>query len=208
MAYPLPTKDRSSPSPRTGGFTLLEIMMVTFISSFVFAGVLSAYIFLGRGLMRQANEESLESRSRLALYYFTLDVSSASAITAVNPGVQVTGTLMTLIVPSSGTITYSCDWSNGATSGILERQVGSGPVLTLLTNLTSINFGYYDINGSTISVPSTAPTYAQLNIKQVNLAFTSTAGYPTSGAESNLTVVSPRVIMKNKSLIKDPNDSN
>ena len=182
--------------------------MVTFISSFVFAGVLSAYIFLGRGLMRQSNAESLESRSRLALYYFTLDVSTASSITAVNPGTQVTGTQMILVAAGSGTVTYSCDWSQGASKGTLQRQVGSNTPLVLLTNLTGITFSYFDMGGSTVTVPSTTPSYSQLNIKQVMLSFTSSAGYAASGAQSNLTVVSPRVIMKNKPLIEDPNDTN
>jgi Tfp pilus assembly protein PilW len=182
-------------------------MMVTFISSFVFAGVLSAYIFLGRGLMRQANEEGLESRSRLALYYFAQDVASATGITAENPGVQVSGTQMTLTVPGSGTIVYSCDWSQGSSNGVLTRQVGSGPVLTLLTNLSSISFGYYDMGGNNVSVPTTAPNYTQFNIKQISMSFTSTAGYPNSGAQSNLTMVSPRVIMKNKGMLRDPNDN-
>jgi Tfp pilus assembly protein PilW len=208
MAYPSRTKDRSCPRSGSGGFTLVEIMMVTLISAFVFAGVLSAYIFLGRGLMRQANEEVLESRSRLALYYLTQDVSAATAVTAENPGTRVTGTQMTLTTPTSSSIVYSCDWSGGTSNGILNRQVGSGPVLKLLTNLTSISFGYYDITGSSVSVPTSAPTYKQFNIKQINLSFTSTAGYANSGAQSNLTVVSPRILMKNKSVLEDPNDTN
>ena len=120
-------------------------MMVTFISSFVFAGVLSAYIFLGRGLARQVNEESLESRTRLALFWFTQDVSNATTIAAQNPGAGVSGTLMTLSEPTLGNVYYACDWSGGAGNGKFTRQVGTtGPVLTLLTNLTSFGLGYYD----------------------------------------------------------------
>src|ERR1700722_16300710 len=122
MVFQSHTRDHSANALGMRGFTLLEVMMVTFISAFVFAGVLSAYIFLGRGLSRQVNAESLESRTRLALHYFTQDVSSASSITAQNPGVQVTGTQMALVIPGLNTVTYYCDWSLGATNGILERQ--------------------------------------------------------------------------------------
>jgi prepilin-type N-terminal cleavage/methylation domain-containing protein len=52
MAYMSRTNDPRRGFAKSAGFTLVEIMMVTFISSFVFAGVLSAYIFLGRGLVR------------------------------------------------------------------------------------------------------------------------------------------------------------
>ena len=84
-------KGRSGNSRITGGFTLFEVMLATFISSFVFAGVLSAYIFLGRSLSRQLNAEGLESRTRLALYYFTQDISSATSIIAQNPGAGTQG---------------------------------------------------------------------------------------------------------------------
>jgi hypothetical protein len=180
-------------------------MMVTFISSFVFAGVLSAYIFLGRGLARQVNEESLESRTRLALFWFTQDVSNATTIAAQNPGVGVSGTLMTLSEPTLGNVYYACDWSGGAGNGKFTRQVGTtGPVLTLLTNLTSFSLGYYDATGNSISAPTSAPTSAQINIKEAYMAYTVTAGVASSGDLSNFTMVSPRVLLKNKGILTDP----
>ena len=201
------TKRTSGPSPfprKTGGFTLFEVMMVTLISAFVFAGVLSAYIFLGRSLARQVNAESLESRTRLALYWFARDVSSASTITAVNPGALVSGNRMTLSVPGLGTVTYSLDWSGGAGKGILNRQVGANPTLALLTNLTSFSFGYYDPAGNTVTAPATAPTSPQINIKEAYMTYVSTAGLASTGAQSNFTVVSPRIILKNQGLLVDP----
>jgi Tfp pilus assembly protein PilW len=196
------TSDLRRRHPGERAFTLLEVMMVTFISSFVFAGVLSAYIFLGRSLARQVNEEGLESRARLALYYFTQDISTASAITAENPGTHTTGTLITLNV--SGTnIVYRCDWTI-TTAGVLYRTVGSNPSLKLLTNLSSFSFGYYDPTGSSVTVPSVAPTNPQIDIQQVYMAFTSEAGYVLSGASSQFTVVSPNVVLKNKATLQDP----
>jgi len=186
------------------GFTLLEVMVGTLITSFVFAGVLSAYIFLGRGLARQVNEESLESRTRLALYWFTQDVSTAATITARNPGAGVSGTQVTLTFPSAGTVYYACDWSGGASNGKLTRQAGSGAVLTLLTNLTSFSFGYYDATGNSITAPSSAPSSPQIGIKQVYMTYTAVAGTASTGAQSSFTVVSPRVILKNKTVLVDP----
>ena len=199
-----PIKGHRSRLANRGGFTLLEVMMVTFISSFVFAGVLSAYIFLGRGLSRQVNAEGLESRTRLALFWFTQDVAAASAVKAQNPGAGVTGTLMNLTVPSLGNVTYACDWSGGAGKGKLTRQVGAGATLTLLTKLTSFSLGYFDPNGNPITAPSTAPLNPQANIKQVYMVYTSTAGVAKTGNQSNFTVVSPLVILKNKALLTDP----
>jgi prepilin-type N-terminal cleavage/methylation domain-containing protein len=204
MVFQSHTRGHSANAQGERGFTLLEVMMVTLISSFVFAGVLSAYIFLGRGLSRQVNEEGLESRTRLALYYFTQDVSSASAITAQNPGAQVDGTLMTLSI-SGTSVAYVCNWDAGPTSGTLTRTVnGVTPGLLLLTNLTSFSFQYFDPTTSPVTAPSTAPATPQIDIKQVCMTYTSSAGYAPSGNQSNLTVVSPLVILKNKGLLQDP----
>jgi prepilin-type N-terminal cleavage/methylation domain-containing protein len=201
------TKNREVAAANSRGFTLLEVMMVTFISSFVFAGVLSAYIFLGRSLSRQANEDSLESRAHLALYYFTQDLSNASTIVANNPGTYTSGTQLSLIVPgAAGSVTYSCDWSGGSSAGVLSRAVGSNPSLPLLNNLSSFQFFFYDPTGTAISVPASPPSSPQINIKQVCMAFTSGAGYAPAGNRSQFTVVSPRVVLKNQALLKDPND--
>jgi prepilin-type N-terminal cleavage/methylation domain-containing protein len=206
MDFQSHTKGLRRPASTQHGFTLLEVMMVTFISSFVFAGVLSAYIFLGRGLARQVNAEGLESRTRLALHYFTQDISSASAISAQNPGTNTTGTQMTLTIPGSNAVTYYCDWTQGPTLGILERQVGSGPYLVLLTNLSNFEFQFFDATTHALTVSSSAPPQPQVDIKQVCMTYTSTAGYAPSGNLSNFTVVSPLVVMKNKSELLDPNN--
>lgn len=182
--------------------------MVTFISSFVFAGVLSAYMFLGRGLSRQLNEQGLESRARLALYTLTQDVSSASAIATQNPGATTTGYLMSLTVPGLGTVNYASDWSLGSTNGQLKRVVG-GTTLVLLKNLSSLNFAYYDVSGNSVTAPSTGsptsvPSTQQINIKQVCMYYTATAGVASTGNLTNFTVASPMIIMKNKGFLTDP----
>jgi Tfp pilus assembly protein PilW len=207
------TKSSNDPRVRrnpASGFTLVEVMMVTLISAFVFAGVLSSYIFLGRSLARQVNEESLESRARLALYWLSQDVASASAIAAQNPGAATTGYQFTLTIPNQGAITYYCDWTAGSANGTLVRSAGSN-TLTLLKNLSTINFAYYDVNGNSVTAPSTAtplspPSTRQIAVKQVCMYFTSSAGKAFVGNLSNLTVCSPKLIMKNKGLLTDPND--
>jgi prepilin-type N-terminal cleavage/methylation domain-containing protein len=201
------TKSRNTHAALHRGFTLFEVMMVTFISSFVFAGVLSAYIFLGRSLSRQVNEDSLESKAHLALYYLTQDISNATTITATNPGAYASGTQISLIVPgTAGTITYACDWSLGNSAGVLSRAVGSNPALNLLTNLSSFKFIYYDPTSNVVAAPGGSPASPQINIKQVCMVFTSNAGYAPAGNRSQFTVVSPRIVLKNQALLKDPND--
>jgi Tfp pilus assembly protein PilW len=178
-------------SGRRGGFTLGELMLVTFISSFVFAGILSAYIFLGRGLTRQGNEEQMESRSRLALYYFTKDVSSASAVDPLG----MTTSVMTLYYPDSSdeiTYTYVANGNLGTLTRTVTGTAPTGPAV-LLTGLSNFSFNYYNF-------ASQAATGAA-GIKQINMAFTTIAGLAVSGAQAHLVVDSPRVVMKSKPLL-------
>ncbi|HEY1793301.1 MAG TPA: hypothetical protein VGG34_10310 [Opitutaceae bacterium] len=197
-----------------GGFTLVEIMMVTAISAFVFAGVLSAYTFLGRSLSRQVNEQSLESRTRLALYWLTQDLESASAIKIQSPGSGTSGYTMELTLSGGTIVDYAVDWNSSFTTnppnppGCLVRSSG-GTTLVLLRSLTAITFNYYDINGTAIAAPSTStplstPTLVNVDVKQVSVNFTSAAGISAVGNRSSFTVSTPRIIMKSKGFLTDP----
>jgi Tfp pilus assembly protein PilW len=183
----------------TGGFTLVEAMMVTAISAFVFAGVLSAYIFLGRGLVRVANAEQMESGTRTALYYFTKDVSSAASIAAQSSEPQITLTIPTQPL-GTVTVTYSYDSLNLILSRTASNGTGPGNLLSPgqsgLSGL-KLNFAFYDINGNPIAVP-VSQTLPQMNIKQAIMSYTATSGSAVSGALSSYTVSSPLVVMKNK----------
>jgi len=205
MDSPRHTKDPSLRFRRPRGYSLLEVMVVTAISAFVFAGVLSAYVFLGRGLMRQSNAEQVESRSRQALYDFTQDMSSASAVisanatmvtvntwipqTATNPTVMGTATYE--YVPADGQLTLTRTAPNAANLAFPNWPTPPGPpAYVLLNNVTNFSFGTYDMNGNATGITSL--------IKQVSMAFTATAGSQIAGAQSRFTVVSPQVILKNK----------
>jgi Tfp pilus assembly protein PilW len=206
MGSPRHIKDRRRRASRLLGFSLLEVMVVTFISAFVFAGVLSAYIFLGRGLMRQGNEEQLESRSRQAIYDFTQDMSAASAVTSANattltvntwipqtsPNPSVMATATYEYFPAEGQLIVTRTAPPASSLAFPNWPTPAGPQgLVLLNNVTNFSFGTYDISGNATGL---APL-----IKQVNMSFTTTAGSQMGGAQSKLTVVSPQVILKNKS---------
>jgi len=177
------------------GFTLVEVMMVTAISAFVFAGVLSAYTFLGRGLVREGYDEQAESGSRKAIFYFTRDVSAAQSI-----AVQTSQPQITLTIPTQPTGTVTVTYSYDSTNQILNRTasngIGSGNLLsTSQSGLTELNltFLFYDYYGNKItSFP------AGLGIKQAMMTYTATTGSAVSGAQSKMTVSSPLVILRNK----------
>jgi Tfp pilus assembly protein PilW len=194
-----------------GGFTLFELMLATVISAFVFAGVLSAYIFLGRALTRQGNEAEQESRSRTTLYYFTQEVSSATGIAPdTNPSVTTSGLTQMVLNTLDGngvpyTVTYV--YTPNTSGGTLTRtptptpSTGIGPT-SLLIGVTSLTFTYYNSAGTALTTTS-SPTVTNPNIvKQVSLAYTTVAGSQLSGAQSHFNVVSPLILMKNKPLLK------
>ena len=159
-------------------------MLAVFISSFVFAGMLSAYIFLARGLVREGNAESLESRTRLALYYFNQDVSSAT-------GVTNSGATQLVLSNSLGPVTYT------EAGGILTRTTPAGS-LVLLTGISTFSFGYFNLGGV---APSPTPS-GVMWIKEINMSYTTEAGTAVSGAQSHYNVVSPQVVLKNKALLQ------
>jgi prepilin-type N-terminal cleavage/methylation domain-containing protein len=188
---------------KSHGFTLLELMLAVFISSFVFAGVLSAYIFLGRALTRQGNEAEQESRSRLTLFYLTQEVSSATGIPPdSNPPVTTSGvTQMVINTLDSNANPYTVTYTYNASSsgGTLTRatSTGAGPT-SLLTGVMSLTFTFYNSAGTAIT-SALSPTITNPNIvKQISLSYTTVAGTAVSGAQSHFNVVSPLIIMKNK----------
>jgi hypothetical protein len=183
-------------------------MMATVITSFVFAGVLSAYIFLGRALTREGNEEEQESRSRLTLYYLTQEVSAATAITPdTSPPFTTSGITQMVVntLDSSGlpyTVTYT--YNAGPDGGTLTRTSTDstpGPSL-LLVGITNLTFTYY--NSAGMAITSTLnPTITNPNlVKEINLTYTTVSGAAVNGAQSRFTVASPLIVMKNKPLLK------
>ncbi len=185
--------------PLLCAFTLLEVMLATVISGIVFSGVLSAYIFLGRGLTRQGNEEVMESRSRLALFYFTQDVSSATTVDPTN----MTSTQMSLYSPDQfDEVIYTYDQLGGTLTRTTTGTAPGPASLTLLIGLTTLTFNYYSFVPTTTPTPPPLPPPAA--VKQINMAFTTVAGLSVSGAQSQLEVTSPRVTLKNKPLLGAP----
>jgi hypothetical protein len=165
----------------------VEILVATSVSAIIFAGILTAYLFVGRNLTRLVNLQHQEVESRRALRYVTQDVSSAIALTSA------TTSLLALTKPtSSGTASVSYSYSSG--SGTLSRTDSAG-TQTILTGLTSFSITYYNEGGTAIS---SSPQ----SVKSVEMAFTATAGSSGSGTLARYTTVSPRVILRNKQILE------
>lgn len=176
MAGPEAGRDR-------GGFTLVEVMVATSLLAVVLAGVLSAYLFVGRNLTRLVNTQHQEVESRRALRNFTQDLSAAIQLSTA------TATAITLTKPTAGAATtVSYTYAGGA--GTLVRTE-AGASQTLLSGLTAFSFSYFSEAGSAVSG-------SPQSVKGVELAFSSASGSAASGTRATYTTVSPRVLLRNK----------
>jgi prepilin-type N-terminal cleavage/methylation domain-containing protein len=171
----------SDHSPRRG-FTLVELMVAVSAMAIVFAGIFSAYLFVGRNLTRLVNFQRQEVESRRALRQFTQDLSAAINLTTA------TSTQIALTKPTAtGTTTVSYTYSSG--NGTLARTDSVG-TQTILSGVTSFALSYFNETGS-----STTNTQS---VKGVEFLYSSAVGTTDSGTRATYTTVSPRVILRNK----------
>lgn len=125
-------------SRRRAGFTLVEIMVGSVLGSIVLAGVLSAFVMLGRSGALIYNYNGMSIEGRRALEEFSQDVRMASAI-VTNSTASVTLTVPENYTGTSNKVTYFYDSATGtfrrrpgttsvvdATATLLVRSVVSG----------------------------------------------------------------------------------
>jgi Tfp pilus assembly protein PilW len=175
---------------RAGGYTLGELMVAMSLAFVVIAGVISAYLFVGRNLTRLANVQQQDVKSRRALKWFTQDLSAASQLTTA------TSAQLVLTMPTasgSTTVTYTYTAGAGST-GTLTRTVG-GTTTTLLTNLSTFSFNYYNSSGTAIT-PDTN------SVKGVDFTYLSRVGTSALGTRATTSMASPRVVLRNKSTLQ------
>lgn len=192
-------------------FTLVELMIGAALSAALMAAVLSTYIYLGRGLARLANQQTLETEARRTLATFTQDVLSGSGLTDT---ANLSATRVSLLVPASGgtnTVTYYFnDTASAVTVSVngtnvsmaanaLTRCVYNGSTVTplvLLRNITTsgLTFKYYDSAGR----PYTTYVNYLPGITQLALQFNTQLGNGPNGTRTLVhTVSSSRLTMRN-----------
>lgn len=169
---------------KAAGFTLTELMVASGLSAIVFAGILSAYTFLGKNLTRLANAQEVESKSRSVLQSFARDVAAASSITTASGG------NMTLSVVSSVGSTTTVSYSYDSAAGTLTRT-GASSSKVLLSGISQCAFNYYNKT----NVATTTP----LSVKEIEVAVTASQGTSATGTLVSFTTISPRLLLRNKS---------
>lgn len=190
----LPGRDAAAahraPARKRRGFTLVEIMIGATISSFILAGVLSAYLFIVRSGVNLGNYSEMESQARSALELFAEDTRQASSITW-NSRHSVT------LVVSGNPVVYQYD----ASAGTFQRVV-AGQTRTLLRGIQSFEYRAYSIasasSGTELPLATAADlTAAGKSTKQLQLSLTAARTNQTVTRATN-TVLSARFILRNK----------
>ncbi len=165
------------------GFTLVEVMIGASLSTFILAGVMSTFLFLGRTGANVGNYTEMESQARRSLELFAEDVRQASSITWNST------TSVTLVV-NSAAIIYAYDSSAKA-----FRRQDPGATRTLLTGITNFQFKGYNINGAEVDLTDLAA--AAKITKQLQISLRASRTSQTVASATN-TVLSARFILRNK----------
>jgi Tfp pilus assembly protein PilW len=183
----------------SAGFTLVELMVSLTLAMAIMAAIISSYLFLGRNLGRIVNQQTVETEGRRALATFTQDVRSASAISGTP-----TVSSVTLTIPS-GASTTTVAYAFDSSTGTLTRTPASGTARTLVSNLTSLYFRYYNDTGTAYdsgSAPYTTQTAYMSGLKQISLTFTAQTGSANNGTRTNVhSFASPRLLVRNRPLL-------
>jgi hypothetical protein len=161
---------------------LLELLIAVILSAIVFAAIFAGYIFMARNLTRLAYFEQQQVQNRQVLSQLETDAGNATEISSA-------GSSSLVLTMSSGTVTYTYN-STSQTLVRTDTTVVPTATATQLSNLTSLNFRYYTNSGSIASTT--------LNIKQIELSYSSAVGSSANGTQSSTSVMSARITLRNK----------
>ncbi len=182
----------------SSAFTLTEVMISATLSTFILAGVLSAFLMIGRSGYLTSSYSELQDQTRRGLEVFGADVRKAADIRWNN------AQSITLSVATAGTgvnlTTYAYDSDPAsATYQCFYRMLGdatsTAPRLVLIRGVASdFAFQRFKLEQSH-ATDNTANT--DLETKQIQVTFRATRTGVTTVA-TNQSALSARYILRNK----------
>jgi hypothetical protein len=172
-------------------------MVTSAVGAIVMAGVLAAYIFLGRSLARLSSYQALETESRKAMAYLTKDFTQAKY---VKRGTTPTDSQVTLTLPS-GDVTYTYNSSTKT----LTRAAPSEPITSFkllqtdACQCTTFKFKYYTGSDGSPTDLVSASAYVPYSIKQIQVCYTvESPSSWTPQTRSHFEIASSRYVLRNR----------
>jgi len=185
-------KPKAESRPARAAFTLVELMIASALSAAILAGVLTAFLFLGRTGVAIQNYSDMEAQARGAMETFALDARMAYEVTW-NSTQSVT------LTTESGGTKYKYTYSYSSTQGTFSRQQTSpstGAADVLISNIRPGTFAFtaYKINTEEIDLGS---SNANGMTKQIQISLEARRTATTVATMTNK-VVSARFVLRNK----------
>ncbi len=156
-----------------GGFTLVELLIGASLSTFILAGVLSAFLMLGRSGMSVASYSVSEAEIRRGVEEFSQDVRMASSITW-NSATSVTLTVPTYYTTATppNQVTYAYDTSTaGETALSFYRKLGNSAATAtpfiLVRNVESFTYSRFNrLDGAATNDNETKRVQISMNVRR------------------------------------------
>jgi type II secretory pathway pseudopilin PulG len=191
------------------GFTLVELMIAAGLTGFVLAGVLSAFLLIGRSSANASSYSELESEARRALEVFSREARMANSVgsgysaTSVTLGIPDTSTSRTAV---AYTVTYTFDSTNktfSRTGPPADNPTGATATTLLVSGVQQIpgtnpfNYYRYVTTGGYADGFSANTAANATEIKQIEINFVAQRTNVTVATATNK-VLSARFILRNK----------
>jgi len=184
-----------APRPPHGrrGFTLTELLIGTSLSSIVLAGVLSAFLMLGRSGMNAASYAVSEAEIRRGVEEFSQDVRMASDITW-NSTTSITLTVPNNYAGHGNQVTYAYDNSTtGETAQSFYRKPGTASstagTLIFVRGVSSFAFARFNrLDAAASNDTETKRIQISMNVRRTGATLVA----------ANTTLVMASYILRNK----------
>jgi prepilin-type N-terminal cleavage/methylation domain-containing protein len=146
----------TSSKARSGGYTLVEMLVASAVGTIILAGVLTTYILSVRGYQAITNYWMIHSDGRYAVDRFAADMRAVYSITsfATNGPLVV---VIPLAFSSSGVPTATKTITYTYTSGkLLRTDSSTGTTAMLATNIYNLKFRMFNRNLSNETILANA----------------------------------------------------
>ena len=172
-------------SSRSGGFTLVEMMISTVILLMVVTGVLTFFLSFTEAGLRMGYYSDLERQNQRIYQYFSQDIRDAESLSWTDS--------QTLTLVSKGKqTTYTFD----PDAKTLTRQQTGEPLQVIAEDIEEFEFSAYDLLGNSIKLFNNLTT---ANAKTKMVGFSGSAVKIHSGIEDSTTQIQSAVyMMRNK----------